>query len=239
MALGLLTGSSHAGFCPICSRQTRFITEGPWLRDQYLCARCSSIPRWRALIQVLDTYFPNWRSLRIHESSPAGAASRKLKSECSGYLATHFFPDVAPGQSKSGFRSENLEKQTFADEEFDLVITQDVFEHVLSPEPAFAEIARTLRPGGAHVFTVPWYYWKPTLVRAVPEGESVRHIEPPEYHGNPIDTQGSLVVREWGHDLLALIREASGLDTSIVHSWDREHGIDGDFREVFITRKDT
>jgi hypothetical protein len=27
-----------------------------------------------------------------------------------------------------------------------------------------------LRPGGAHVFTIPWCYWKPTLVRAARDG---------------------------------------------------------------------
>jgi len=46
------------------------------------------------------------------------------------------------------------------DESFDLVITLDVFEHVLRPAKAFAEIARTLKPGGAHIYTVPYYRGK-------------------------------------------------------------------------------
>ncbi len=32
-------------------------------------------------------------------------------------------------------------------------LTQDVFEHLFDPAAAFREIARTLQPGGAHVFT--------------------------------------------------------------------------------------
>ena len=56
---------------------------------------------------------------------------------------------------------------------FDLVVTQDVLEHVLDPARA-AEIARTLRPGGAHVFTVPWYH-QPTLRRAHRENGVVVH----------------------------------------------------------------
>ena len=43
-----------------------------------------------------------------------------------------------------------MEKQTFADASFDLVITSDVFEHVLDPSRGFSEIARTLRPSGVH-----------------------------------------------------------------------------------------
>jgi hypothetical protein len=199
--------------------------------------RCGSIPRERALIHALDVHFPAWRGLQIHESSPGGRASDKLRRECRGYLPSHFFSDVPPGQSKDGFRSENLERQTFADQVFDLVVTQDVFEHVLSPALAFAEVVRTLRVGGAHVFTVPWYYWKKTLVRAVLENGQVRHLEAPDYHGNPIDARGSLVVREWGLDLLDFIRETSGVETSVVRVWDRRLGIDGEFREVFVSRK--
>jgi len=43
------------------------------------------------------------------------------------------------------------------DESFDLVITQDFFEHVLRPAK---EIARTLKSGGAHIYAVPYDRWK-------------------------------------------------------------------------------
>jgi len=92
-------------------------------------------------------------------------------------------------------------------------------------------------PGGAHVFTVPWYYWKPTLVRAVrqPDG-TVRHLAEPDYHGNPIDAKGSLVVTEWGVDLADFVYHCSGLTTTAVHLHDRRQGIEGKFIEVFISR---
>lgn len=41
---------------------------------------------------------------------------------------------------------------TLEDESFDLVISQDVFEHLFNPELAFAEVARTLELGGAHLY---------------------------------------------------------------------------------------
>src|SRR5215472_7618443 len=185
------------GSCPICEMWAIFVKTGPWLRDQLLCHRCKSIPRQRALIYILQTRFPDWRKRHIHESSPGGRASEKLARECVHYTPTHFFPRVTLGQVNDGFRCENLEKQTFPDACFDLVITGDVFEHVLDPAPAFAEIARTLRPGGAHVFTVPWYWWKQTLVRARRNDDgTTMYLEAPENHGNPIDEDGSLVVTE-------------------------------------------
>jgi hypothetical protein len=69
---------SYYGHCPICEKWTIFLKEGTWLRDQLKCYRCNSIPRWRALIHILQARFPNWRERRIHESSPGGPASEKL-----------------------------------------------------------------------------------------------------------------------------------------------------------------
>lgn len=235
---GVITGAFHSGLCPICEAPTVFVKRDDWLRDFYHCARCQSIPRWRALVRVLELHFPDWRELKIHESSPGGVSSEKLRRECKRYTATHFFADAPPGATLHGFRCENLEQQTFADAEFDLVITQDVLEHVLNPSRALAEIARTLKPGGAHVFTVPWYYWKETLVRAVAgEGGAVSHLEPPDYHGNPIDPNGSLVVTEWGSDLCDFIYQHSGLTTTAIRILDRHRGIEAEFIEVFISRK--
>jgi SAM-dependent methyltransferase len=135
------------------------------------------------------------------------------------------------------FRCEDLEAQTFADGMFDLVITQDVFEHVLDPGRAFAEVTRTLKPGGAHVFSVPWYQGQDTVVRAVRENGAVKHLLPPDYHVNPIDDRGSLVVTEWGRDFCDFIFQASGMMTTVFWMNDRSCGIVGEFLEVFVSRK--
>ena len=121
------------GFCPICEHRSVFCMEGEWLRDQLKCARCRSIPRWCAIVRVLETFFPGWRQMAIHECSPGGSSSAKLARECRGCVQTHWYPDVPAGSVKDGYRSENLEQQTFPDASFDMVITQDVFEHVLDP----------------------------------------------------------------------------------------------------------
>lgn len=225
------------GYCPICERKAAFVKASEWLRDGHYCLRCRGIPRFRALVRVLEAHFPAWRALRIHESSPSGAASDKLARECPGYVGTHLLPGVERGSTAAGYRCEDLSAQTFADATFDLVITQDVFEHVLEPARAFAEVARTLKPGGAHVFTLPWYYWKPTLVRAHREGGLTVHDQEPQYHGNPIDRRGSLVVTEWGSDLLPYIERCCGMQTTVEHLFDPGQAIDGEFRDVFVSRK--
>ena len=225
------------GNCPICEKKTLFYAEGKWLRDQYLCVGCQSIPRGRALIHVLETQFPEWRKMRIHESSPGGVSSDKIARECPDYIASQYFIGTPFGEIKDGARCENLEAQTFPDAEFDMVITQDVFEHIFSPGAAFSEIARTLKPGGVHVFTVPWYHEKPTLVRVAVENGEVKLLEKADYHANPIDPEGSLVATEWGAELCDFIYQHSRMTTTIIRIKDRSMGIDGEFREVFVSRK--
>jgi len=223
------------GWCPICEKGTFFLLQGNWIRDQLLCIRCNSIPRWRALIHVLETYFPDWREQAIHESSPGGGSSDKLKQECKHYIPSHFFPDVPLGSCKNNFQCENLEKMTFPDSCFDLVITQDVLEHIFNPAKAFREIARTLKPGGAHVFTVPWFYKQETRVRAVLQDGQITNVLEPEYPGNPIDANGSLVVTDFGRDLCSYIYERARMLTTVIRSNDKQWGVETRLFDLIIS----
>jgi SAM-dependent methyltransferase len=228
------------GVCPICERTVTFTARDAWLRDHYKCGGCRSIPRERALMLVVQQQFPNWRELKIHESSPGNrGASKRFATECPGYVPTQFFSGQPPGSVVNGVRCENLERLTFADESVDLHITQDVFEHVLRPAQAFAEVARTLKPGGAHIFTVPIVNKDaPTRARiALSDAGEVAHLEPPEYHGNPIDAKGALVTFDWGYDIREFITKACGLDTQIIRLDDISKGIRAEYIEVLVTKK--
>ncbi len=188
-------------------------------------------------MEVINELCPAWRDLAIHESSPGGPLSDKLRQECPGYCASHYFPDVELGLNHRGFRCEDLARQTFAAESFDIVVTSDVLEHLPETKEAMIDVARTLKRGGAHIFTVPWYKTKETIVRArLIDGEIV-HLEPPDFHGNPVSEEGSLVVTEWGRELPFLLAEWVNLPVSIFHFQDRSRGLEGEFLEVFAFRK--
>jgi SAM-dependent methyltransferase len=189
---------------------------------------------------TIETYFPGWRSLTIHESSPGNrGASRRLSEECSQYIPSQFFPDHKLGTMVGKFRCENLEALTFADNSIDLHVTQDVLEHVFHPSKVFSEIARTLRPGGAHIFTVPMVNkYKPSKLRArVGDDGQILHLEPPVYHVNPISDQGSLVTLNWGFDICRHIFESCGLFTHLVCIDDLSKGIRAEYIEVLVTVK--
>lgn len=233
---------SQHGICDICQTEVLFTAEFDWFRDHLLCSGCGSVPRERALMTVLSQYYPNYRSLKIHESSPGGrGVSSKLARECRGYSSSHFFPDVAPGRThpKTRMRCENLESLIFKDASFDLVITQDVLEHVFNPAAAFSEIARVLKPGGAHLFTVPLVNKSKASERRAEKDsfDGVRHLKEAQFHGNPIDPSGSLVVMDWGYDVIAFIKEASGLSTHMITINDIDRGIQAEYIEVLISFK--
>lgn len=233
---------SHEGRCPICENTVTFSSKSDWFRDHLICSACGSIPRERALIHTLNTFFPKFKEKRIHESSPGGrGASIKLKDEVEKYSSSHFFSHVAPGSidAASGLRSENLENLTFEDESFDFLITQDVMEHVFEPKKAFNEIARVLKPGGSHVFTVPLINKSdPTECWASKskDNEIIFHHKP-EYHGNPIDSSGSLVTMHWGYDIASYIMKAANTPTTIVFIDNIDIGVRAEFIEVIISYK--
>lgn len=140
------------GICPCCGRKTVFLANGYWLRDYYVCLFCRSIPRQRAIMSILKDKFPEYKNMKIHESSPSGAAFHQIKRECRNYSYSYFYDTETPGIEKAdGSINENLENLTFADNTFDLFITQDVMEHVNRPERAFSEICRVLKRGGTRV----------------------------------------------------------------------------------------
>ena len=229
------------GYCPICSKKVTFTAKNTWFRDHLLCSDCGSIPRERALMEVIGMYFPGWKDLIIHESSPCDrGTSIRLKNDCRGYIPTQFYPDIQGGNSHQGTRCENIESLTFDDNSIDIHITQDVMEHVYSPVNAFKEIARTLKPGGAHIFTVPLVNKNnPTIVRAKMRTDGfIEHLLPPVYHDNPVSRSGSLVTTDWGFDITRFIFEACGLFSYMIYIDDIEKGIRAKYIEVLVTYKD-
>lgn len=228
------------GYCPICETQRRFAAKFHWYRDHLLCSGCGSIPRERAVALVLAERFPDWRRLRIHESSPVGrGVSLKLRQECPAYIATQFFPGEPVGAVVNGFRNENLERQTFPDASFDLVVSLDVMEHVNEPELCFKEIRRTLSPGGAYIFTAPTYKGETETTRAarfLPDG-LVEHFREAEYHGNPVNPQGSLVTFRYGYDLPELIAGWAAFSVRVHRFHDPYHGIIGEFTETYVCER--
>ena len=120
---------------------------------------------------------------------------------------------------------------TFADASFDLVLCNELFEHVRDLDQAFREIARVLRPGGRLVATCPMAFGQEESIlkaRHNPSSGRTELIGEPEFHGDPIrPEEGSLVYRIPGWELTEQLQQAGFQDvvTHLLASW--KHGILG------------
>jgi SAM-dependent methyltransferase len=244
------------GECPVCDyAPTMFVDHSPgqhrWYRDYLVCENCGSVPRERALRSALQRFFPRWRELKVHESSPSTdrQAHQRIRSECPGYSMSYYYPTVLAGSVNvaTGYRNENLERLTFDDASFDVFLTSDVMEHVFEPMAAFREIGRVLKAGGAHVFVVPLDNGPtPTERCAELRDGQVVHLDvrphetlmpPPIYHGDPTTPDGALQTFRWGYDICGWIYRASGMSSVILDLQIPHNGIAGELAEAIISFK--
>jgi SAM-dependent methyltransferase len=180
------------------------------------CKGCGLNSRMRALYSLMSECRLT-RSERIYmaeQITPAYYQFKKFYPELVGseYLGAEFAPGEIKYISKyqCDILHEDLTQLSFEDESFDMVITQDVFEHISNYKSAFQECRRILSPGGKMIFTVPFFPNLPmTEVCAIVNTDrSITHLLPPEYHGNPVDSSGSLCFQHFGWDMLDCLRNA-------------------------------
>ncbi len=229
---------ASSGYCPCCDKNTWFVAKHEWLRDCYVCQYCNSIPRQRAIINRIKEYVPDISQKSIYEAAPCGASSLWLRNNAGSYISSQYWFDRPLGAKYGKYVCQNLESLTFEDCTFDLVVTQDVFEHIFCPDKAFREIGRVLKPGGYHIFTLPFYRGTNTSVRArINDDGIIEHLKEPVFHGNPISKDGSLVTFDWGEDITGLIFKWTGMVTTIYVEKNAYYGLEAEFLEVFISRK--
>lgn len=182
--------------CSICGYAGEFQEICPGAsRRESRCPGCGSTRRNRGLMRVILDEFGSRAALAkldIYELQAQGPLHRRLRS-LPGYICSEYLPGTAPGQKNAaGIRCEDATALSFADNSFDLVINQDILEHIEDTWQAFCEIHRVLKPGGRHIFTVPLREDKATRPR--------RGL-PPVHHTDPLNPQGAPVYWDFGGDL--------------------------------------
>lgn len=187
------------------------------------CHECGLVSRMRALVDLLRSLpGPVESAYTAERLTPSFAVFERMFPSVVGseFLGDdHERGHEYPHESGVALRHEDVTALTFADASFDLVVTQDVFEHIPEYRSAFVECRRVLRPGGRLVFTVPFFaHLDATLIRATVDADgNIDHLLPPEIHGNPVG-DGSLCFQHFGWDLLDTLRE-SGFDDAVAHMY--------------------
>ncbi len=218
---------AFTGCCSVCGEFgvfTGYKRPGLHPRDQFACALCGTTLRYRdqataivhqfsdGVAMCLDDFVQTvGRELAILEFGLRGPFVNRFRT-LPGYCQAYLFEDQPLGDEKDGVHCEDIRRTTFADKSFDLIVTSDVLEHVADWRQAVAEVARLLRPGGAHIFTVPLQWPLPAASTARAElvdGEIVHHLAP-RFHVSGTGGK-ALVFTDFGEDLLDYHR-ISGLD---------------------------
>jgi SAM-dependent methyltransferase len=222
---------SYSEICSICGEAQLFIRNSHLIRETYHCSYCRSSLREREHAKVILEHLKftdvryikdlilkaEFRDLRIWEPGTIGSIRRFLRGQSNYYQSAYSEDPVEITKLKTnGFSIQNLEFTTWQSAYFDLVITSDIFEHIRFPLKAFSEIHRVLKPGGAHIFTIPLQDPLPseTVSRVDTSGPHDIFILPPEFHGNGRGGK-SLVYTDFGEDLPRLLSQI-GFESALV-----------------------
>lgn len=209
--------------CPVCrlSNRQRLIAS-------LVIERLADNPD--AHIYCMEQLTPLWRWLNGVARTSTGSEfiSHQLNSGdrvgVTGYLASLALsvnPAMVLRNLKTALRvfvqggigHEDATALSFADESFDLVISNDVFEHVHDPVAAFSECLRCLRPGGQLLVTFPFNSrMESSLTRARLVDGQVEYLAEPVFHGNPLNDEGALVFTDFGWDVFDSILAAGFRD---------------------------
>ena len=196
--LGTLATTWQIRRCRCCEQVSLHLQFGP--DEEYRkCVRCTANLRYELQAEYLRDSF-RIETLDILELDP-NSCLRPILQKARSYVRTYFRPGHVPGTARpDGSVMEDITRLTFPDASLDLIVSSDVLEHVPDALAAFRESFRVLRPGGAHVFTVP--FERATVQRAVLEDGRVSHlVTPPEYHADPLDANGILAFWHFGPDM--------------------------------------
>jgi len=230
------------GYCRLCEREVDFLVDrqcgatemgGVWLpnwRERMTCLGCGLNNRQRMMALTArnrigqlrdkrpDVYLMEMVTPIYHWLSTSVPQARYTGSE---YLGE----DIKSGKIIKGIRHEDVERLSFDDNSFDLVISNDVLEHVLNPDKALLETCRILRPQGVLLMTVPFHLDKENNERRAEWASGgIKHLLPPCYHGNPLSDKGSLVVTDFGWDFLQNIRNAGFTKAELRFYWSEVYG---------------
>lgn len=237
------------GYCLVCDKPTRFradflyhsVVDGvrvPNWRERLECSHCGLNSRMRAAMHFLK------------QATKGGTIYLTEQATNFFTMAHRFMPNVVgseylsdgtiPGQTNAkGIRCEDMTRLTFPDRSFDVIASYDVLEHVPDYRAALAECWRCLKPGGVLNVTVPFLLGSPqTVTRAVIAADgSITHLQPPEYHGDPLSKTGVLAFYNFGWDLLADMEAAGFGDVGLTFYWSYLFGHIGGWQFIITARK--
>ena len=212
----------------------------PNWREHLRCEFCGLNNRMRAAVQIFEMLSAGDRSPSIYITEQTTPLYRWLKEQYSDIAGSEYLGDAVPYgvDDGRGIRNESLTKLTWDSQQFDYILSFDVFEHVPDYLSTFSECARVLRPGGKLLFTVPFLvHSESNLMRSrITDDGSVEHLLTPEYHGDPLSNAGCLAFYHFGWKMFEEICHRGFSNVEALFYWSRELGYLGLDQVIFVAK---
>jgi hypothetical protein len=210
-------------------------------REHLQCSKTGFNNRMRAAIHLFDSEVAAYQTDRIYISEQVTPMYRYFAAKYDTVVGSEYLGDRCPlgASDDRGIRNESLTNLTFPDSSFERVISLDCLEHFPDYELAFRECARILTPRGKMLWSVPFVpAFSENLIRArINEQGDIEHIHNPEYHGDPLTSDGCLCFTHFGWEMLDQVRAAGFLDAYAVMFWSASFGYLGGEQLIFIAHK--
>eukprot|EP00889_Picochlorum_renovo_P008948 jgi/Picre1/35978/NNA_003435.t1 len=241
--------------CPVCGKQTSGLFSGNY-RETGRCEHCGASNRFRQISLVVNGLVAVGSAQPVTclnctlQNDGANSNLAIYNTQCSGtlhnilrklpkYQCTEYYgPQSKYGDFVDGIKNEDLQKLTFSGNNFDIVLSSEVFEHIPDPYEAHREVFRVLKPGGCHVFTVPFIpdnFYDKNIASLNHEGEIIWTSEP-MFHLDPIRKDGVPVFNIFGIEMLPKLCKL-GFEESYFRFHSVSSGILGSNAYVFLACK--
>ena len=211
----------------------------PNWRERLVCPSCHLNNRMRAALAFLLAE-SNWLD-KIYLTEATTQLSRIAFRRRPRTVGSEYLRDgTEPGAINArGIRHEDATRLSFAARSFHHIGSFDVLEHVPAFRQALAEFFRCLKPSGKLLLTVPFVLGSPTTItRAVVQpDESIKHLLPPEIHGDPLASEGALCFYHFGWDLIEQLRSVGFREAALLFYWSAELGYLGGYQFVITARR--
>jgi hypothetical protein len=184
-------------------------------RERVSCPETYFNNRMRATFHLFDLEMEPYPDSKIYITEQITPIYKYFADRFPNITGSEFLGELLPFGciNKDGIRNETLCALSFPENTFDTLVSLDVLEHIPDYEKAFKECARVLRRGGKMMWSVPFIpHSRINLVRAIIENGEVKHIQPPEYHGDPLSGDGVLCFQHFGWEMLDQVRSAGFSD---------------------------
>jgi len=240
-------------YCLLCQRademfvdyqhalEDSFGNKIPNLREKISCQHCHMNNRQRLIAYLAAGLINKYQFKDVYLTeyiTPIYSWIKKKFPNSAIEGSEYLSGDLNSGNIVNGVMHQDIMATSFGDDSFDLIISNDIFEHVPDPLMAFKECLRILRTGGYLIATIPFNKdLEKSIQRAkLFEGQIV-NILPAQFHNNPVSEDGALVFYDYGWDLIDLMKSAGFSNVKIDVYSDDIFGHFGEPISIFIASK--